>query len=154
MLPEKPSWAAAAMVIVTSLLFASMIIGGLVVVGGQTWLLPGRTSPRSTRNLAAEFSDEELGFAEYVDRTLVLDAQGRLSIDGKEFADDELRSYLSRLSEQGGVNVILRVDADGPNDRRAAIENICVEATGMKPVMVYAVETESPLASESDLEAP
>lgn len=158
---EGASWSTVVIVVVVALLLTTSVIGGLVVFGGQDWLLPGRT-PAAT----APIADKNFGLAEYVDRTLLLDGDGRLSIDGVEYDDAGLRAYLQRLCEGGGVHLSLQVDSDGPSQRRVAVEKICAEITGLAPEVAFAADVASPAPQdeqpvstveagiESDLVAP
>jgi hypothetical protein len=158
----KP-WANVIIITVTAVVLAAAVIGGLVVFGGQDWLLPGRTRPPAA--VAAQ-DDDEFGLADYVDRKLILDGDGKLTVDGKLYDDDGLRDYLTNLSEGGGVHVKLYVDSDGPSQRRVDVEKICEKVTGMKPEVFYAVEAPTNQAGagdgasdlygdlESDLDAP
>jgi hypothetical protein len=132
----KP-WANAVIITITAVALAAAVIGGLVVFGGQDWLLPGRIRPPAE---VAEQDDAEFGLADYVDRTLILDGEGKLTIDGKLYDDDGLRGYLTNLKEGGGVHVKLYVDSDGPSQRRVDVEKVCEQVTGLKPQVFYAVE--------------
>jgi hypothetical protein len=151
---EGSPWVTTVVVVVTALLVSILVIAGLAYWGGQDWLLP-RSLARSPAPAVQAFAgDEEFGLTEYVDRTLVLDELGTLTIGGVSYDDVGLRSYLQNLTEAGGVHVTLQVDSDGTTERRLTVERICADVTGLPPNIIYVNDATTGLALENDLSAP
>lgn len=151
---EGNPWVTTVIVVVTALLLSILLIAGLAYWGGQDWLLPQSISRRPTPTAQLIDDDDDFGLTEYVDRMLVLDESGTVTIGGVSYDDVGLRSYLQGLTEAGGVHVTLQVDSDGSTQRRVAVEKICADVTGLPPNLIYVSDATTAVALESDLDAP
>ncbi len=145
---ERSSWITAAVIAVVGAVSALGVIQALVVFGGQDWLIPGRT-PATI--VVRQLDDDKFGFADYVDRTLMLDRAGKLYVDGTQYDDAGLRNYLKKLRDTGGVQVSLLVDSTAPASRREAVEKICAEVTGMNPDVAVAENLAVPVAKKIEV---
>jgi hypothetical protein len=117
-------------------------------------LLPISVSSKQPTTAPAFDDDDDFGLTEYVDRTLVLDELGTLTIGGVSYDDVGLRSYLQKLTEAGGVHVTLHVDSDGATERRITVEKICADVTGLPPNVIYTSDVTTAVALENNLDAP
>jgi hypothetical protein len=151
---EQTPWTTVTVAAICALLLTVVLIGGLAYWGGQEWLLPWRSPQQTVETVTLPDNDPQFGLAEYVDRTVYLDAKGGVTIEGMDYNDNELRDYLKRLGDGGGVHVVLSVDAAAPTERRLQVEKICEEVTGLESQVVFTQEKNPTAPSENDLDAP